>query len=112
MFITIVLIVICLAYLYHPYEKDSVDWKSLSQGTQLRYSDLSIGLTNVDNDKAWLTIRKDGETSEPIKKTVITGDKFEAYGYEIEIKSVAKKWFSRFRSGSNIGTLKLIIDKI
>lgn len=109
MSIVIILIVIFIVYIYWIGNRDTDNLKTVSQGTQVRYNNISIGLTNVEDSKAWLMIKKEDDVDESLKKVVIVNDKFEAFGHTIEIKSVDKNWFGGFVSGSGTGTIKLII---
>lgn len=77
----------------------------LYQGTQTRYNEISIGLVNVQDDSARLSIHKDGDTGEPFKKEISAGDKFDIYGYEIEVRSV-KDAFDLFSIIGATGTSK------
>lgn len=79
--------------------------RTLYQGTQARYNEISIGLVNVQGDSAWLSVHKDGDTDEPFKKEVSAGDKFDVYGYEIEVRSV-KDAFDLFSIIGATGTSK------
>lgn len=84
--------------------------KTLSQGTQMRYNEISIALANVDKNSGWIYIHKNGEV-ESIKKQVFAGDKVEAYGYTIEIKSVKSVANSSTKSGASNGYITFVIDK-
>lgn len=83
---------------------------TLIQGTQTRFESLSIGLSSIDSNSAWLSIHKDGETGST-NKQVVAGDTIIIYGYKIEIKSVNKGNSFSFKSGSSHGNVKYIINK-
>lgn len=89
---------------------ESPDTVTLSQGTQARFEGLSIGLSNVDNDSAWISVYIDGE-EEATNKQVVAGDTFNIYGYKIEIMSINKGFNFSFKSGSSHGNIKFIINK-
>lgn len=83
---------------------------TLSQGTQARFETLSIGLSSVDDNSAWLSIHKDGETGST-NKQVVAGDTISIYGYNIEIKSVNKGFSFSTKPGYSHGNVKFIIEK-
>lgn len=89
---------------------ESQDTITLNQGTQTRFEILSIGLSNIDNNSAWLSIHKDGEEGST-NKQVVAGNTFDIYGYKIEIQSVNKKYNFSIKSGSSRGNVKFIIKK-
>lgn len=92
------------------FNPDSADTKTLSQGTQMRFDELTISLSSVSENSAWLFIRKDGE-KEDVKKSVIQGDVVSVYGYTIEIKSVKESANPSILPGSSHGSIKFIINK-
>jgi hypothetical protein len=83
---------------------------TLSQGTQARFESLSIGLSSIDNNSAWLSIHKDGD-EESTNKQVATSDTISIYGYNIEIKSINKGYSFFNKPGSSQGNVKFIIEK-
>jgi hypothetical protein len=89
---------------------DSPGTITLSQGNQARFETLSIGLSSVDKDSAWLSIYKDGETGSTSKQ-IVAGDKINIYDYNIEIKSVNKGFSFSTKPGSSHGNVKFIINK-
>lgn len=92
-------------------EPDSADTKTLNQGTQMHYGDIYIGLVNVENRSGWLSIHRENDTGEPFKKLVAAGEKFEVYGYTIEVKSVKSVTNLIPLSGSSNGYIKFVITK-
>lgn len=89
---------------------DSPGTITLNQGTQARFESLSIGLSSVDNNSAWLSIHMDGEEGST-NKQVVAGDTISIYGYNIEIKSVNKGFSFSTKPGSSNGNVKFIINK-
>jgi hypothetical protein len=90
---------------------DSPDTNTLYQGTQMKYENISIGLSNVEDKSGWLLIYKSGDAGNPVKKLVTAGDKFDAYNYTVEVKSVSSRINFIPRSGASNGYIKFIITK-
>ena len=83
--------------------------KTLNQGTQMRYKDISIGLSSVDQGSGWISIKKDNE-AEANKYQVVVGDMLGAYGYNIEIKSLKSSPNPTDKSGASNGYITFTID--
>jgi len=114
LFIVIITIIIfgIVVYigLYNSPNLDPPNTQTLSQGTQMRFEDLSIGLININDNSAWLSINKNS-TGESTKKLVHKGDKVDVYGYIIEINSVHKSGNLSSSPGSSHGYIKFVINK-
>lgn len=82
----------------------------LTQGTQMNYEDISIGLSSVENDTAWLSVR-DNVTSESTSKQAKAGDKIDVYGYQISISSVKETFNPSILPGSGLGYVKFVVNK-
>ena len=109
----IISIIILIGWLYLSYKNnisESPDIITLNQGTQANFENLYIGLSSINNNSAWLSIHQDGNEGST-NKQVIAGDTIEVYGYEIEIKSVNKKYNFSIKPGSSQGNIKFIVTK-
>lgn len=113
----IVVIIMAVAFLigwgYWSFKNaipDSPDTITLSEGRQVHFESLYVGLSSVNNNLAWLSIHKDGEEGS-VNKQVIAGDIISIYGYTIEIKSVNKEYNFSLMPGSSHGNIKFIIKK-
>jgi hypothetical protein len=82
----------------------------LTQGTQTRYEDISIGLSSIENDTAWLSVR-DNVTSESTTKQAKADETIEAYGYQIVVDSIKKSSNSSILPGSSQDYIKLRVNK-
>lgn len=82
----------------------------LTQGTQTRYEDISIGLSNVEKDTAWLSIL-DSVSNASSSRQVKAGETIEVYGYQITISSVKKASNPSIIPGSNQGYIKFVVNK-
>jgi len=82
----------------------------LTQGTQMNYEDISIGLSSIENDTAWLSVRSK-ETNESTSNQAKAGDKIDIYGYQIAISSVKKGSNLSIVPGSNQGYVKFVVNK-
>lgn len=109
----IIVAVVFIGWSYQSYRntiQESPNTIILNQGTQAHFETLSIGLSSVDNDSAWLSIRKDGEADSTTRQ-VVAGDTVDIYGYRIEIRSVNKGYNFSFKPGASNGNVKLVVDK-
>lgn len=84
--------------------------KTLSQGRQMRYNEISIGLANVLDKSGQIVIHKDNGTAD-ISKQVKAGDTITAYGYEIEIRSVNRSFNLSTKPGASSGSITFVINK-
>ena len=83
---------------------------TINTGTQGHFENLSVGLGDIQNNTASLYFNSDGTNDSSMKK-VVAGDKFEIYGYDVEIKAVEKDYNPSILPGANHGNVKLIITK-
>lgn len=115
LFISVVLVIVAVFVGWILWSQKSpnpnpTNVKTLNQGTQMRFNEISIALANIDKNSGWINIHKNGEV-ESIKKQVSAGDKIDAYGYTIEIKSVKSVANSSTKSGASNGYITFVIDK-
>ena len=82
--------------------------QTLSQGTSMRFGELSIGLSSIDDKSASLAIRKEGLT-DSVSKSVTAGDKIVIYGYTITVSMVKNPFNPSLLPGSNHGYIKFTI---
>jgi hypothetical protein len=83
---------------------------TLSQGTQTRFGDISIGLSNVDANTASLSIHSD-TLDTTTRKQAKAGDSIEAYGYTLKIGAVKKIVNFSFSPGASNGYIKFVVNK-
>ena len=84
--------------------------RTINAGTQANFDDLGIGLGSIQDDSASISIHSKS-ASESTNKTVVQGDKFEIYGYTIEVKSVKRTANISQLIGSSHGYIKLLVNK-
>ena len=84
--------------------------ETLSQGTQMHFGEISIGLSSVDDKSALLVIHKEGLT-DSVSKSVVAGDKVVIYDYTINVSSVKKSFNPSLLPGSSRGYVKFTITK-
>lgn len=96
--------------LFNNNAADQPGTTKLTQGTQMNYEDISIGLSSIENDTAWLSVRSK-ETNESTSKQAKAGDKIDVYGYQIAISSVKKGSNLSTVPGSNQGYVKFVVNK-
>jgi hypothetical protein len=89
---------------------DSANIRTLSQGTQMHFDDLFIGLASVSGKSAWLIINKQGQTNSE-RRQVMAGDKVDIYGYTILVKSINASFNLSVLPGSSHGSVQLDINK-
>ena len=95
-----------------PPKPNPTNIKTLSQGRQMRLNNnISIGLSNVDKSSGWINIHKESEI-ESINKQVSVGDKIDAYGYTIEIKSVKSVANPSTMPGASNGYITFVVSEI
>lgn len=82
--------------------------QTLSQGTQMHFGEIFIGLSSVNDKSALLVIHKEGLT-DSVSKSVVAGDKVVIYGYTINVSSVKKSFNSSLLPGSSHGYVKFTI---
>jgi hypothetical protein len=87
---------------------EPADTQTLSQGTQMHFGEISIGLSSVDDKSALLVIRKEGLT-DSVSESVVAGDKVVIYGYTINVSSVKKSFNLSLLPGSSHGYVKFTI---
>lgn len=107
----LILVIMLAVYLVWRDEDNPSGYLSLEQGTQMRYEDILIGLINVDDDAAWLAIRKDGDSGESLTESLSEEETLNAYGYTIEIKSIEKDRIPSWLPGSGNGKIEFVINK-
>jgi hypothetical protein len=83
---------------------------TLTTGTQMRYGDISIGLSNIENDSASLSIH-DNVTDVSAQKQVKAGDTIDVYGYQIMINSVKALANPSILPGASHGYVKFVVNK-
>lgn len=89
---------------------DDPNLHTLSTGTQLKFENLFIGLGGIQGNSAILVFHPD-QTNDETRKTVSKGDKFEVYGYTIEVKAVEKAFSPSALIGASHGDVKFLINK-
>jgi hypothetical protein len=82
--------------------------QTLSQGTQMHFGEIFIGLSNVNDTSALLVIHKEGLT-DSVSKSVVAGDKVVIYGYTINVSSVKKSFNPSLLPGSSHGYVTFTI---
>jgi uncharacterized membrane-anchored protein YitT (DUF2179 family) len=83
---------------------------TLSQGTQTRFGDISIGLSNIESNSALLSIHSETLDTTTQKQTK-SGDVVEAYGYTININAIKGVFNLSFLPGASQGYVKFVINK-
>jgi amino acid permease len=109
----IIAVVILIGLSYQSFKNiipEDPDTITLSEGRQIHFESLYVGLSSVSNNSAWLSIHKSDEEGSTSKQ-VVAGDTINIYGYKIEIKSVNKEYNFSIMPGSSHGNVKFIIKK-
>ncbi len=83
--------------------------QTLNQGTQMRFGELSIGLSSINDKSALLVIHKEN-MEDSISKSVVAGDEVAIYGYIIRVSSVEKSANPSTLPGSSHGYIKFTIN--
>lgn len=84
--------------------------RSIKQGTQMHLSeDVDVAVGGIYDNSAWLYLSKRDVGS--TKKDVKVGDKFEIYGYKMEIQAIKENSSLSLAPGSSNGYVKLLISK-
>lgn len=97
-------------YLSRNIPPEPPDTITLLEGRQTHFENLDVGLNSVDDDSAWLSIRKEGEEGS-ITKQVTAGEIIDIHGYKIEIGSVNEVSNSSSMPGSSQSNVKFTIKK-
>lgn len=84
--------------------------QTIVTGTQGHFEDLYIGVGNIQDNSTILYLHQ-GKTDLSTQKKVTAGDKFEAYGYAVEVKSIKEAFNLSSKPGSNHGSVKLYIHQ-
>jgi hypothetical protein len=108
-------IIIILAWSFIRQKSSDLDLEdpntiTISTGTQGRFEDLNIGLVNIQDNSASIYISLKGN-DKSTRREVVAGDKFEAYGYLLEIKSIKASFNLSSLVGSSHGYIKLLVSK-
>lgn len=108
-------IIIILAWSFIRQKSSDLDLEdpntiTISTGTQGRFKDLNIGLVNIQDNSASLYISQTG-TDKSTRREVVTGDKFETYGYLLEVKSIKASFNLSSLVGASHGYIKLSVNK-
>ena len=104
------LIIVLVGYRWGNNPPDPAGTQTLSQGTQMRYGDINIALSNVDDSSAWLSFRN-SKTDETTQKQVKAGESVDVYDYTIKINTVTKSANPSTAPGSSQGNVKFVINK-
>ena len=94
----------------NPHIPEPVNTQILNQGTSMRFGELSIGLSSINDKSALLIIHKEGLT-DSVSRSVVAGDKVVIYGYTIKVSSVKKSFNPSLLPGSNHDYIKFTITK-
>ena len=104
------LIIVLVVYKGGNNPPDPAGTQTLSQGTQMRYGDINIALSNMDDSSAWLSFRN-SKTDETTQKQVKAGESVDVYDYTIKINTVTKSANPSTAPGSSQGNVKFVINK-
>ena len=91
-----------------PNIPEPANTQTLNQGTSVRFGELSISLSSVNDKSAWLAIHKKG-LPDSVNELVAAGDKVVVYGYTINVSSVKKSFNPLILPRSNQGYIKFTI---
>lgn len=83
--------------------------QTLNQGTQMRFGELSIGLSSINDKSALLVIHKEN-MEDSISKSVVAGNEVSIYGYTIKVNSIEKSVNPSALPGSTVGYIKFTIN--
>ena len=107
-FLTIIIFIGWVVWYKNTSISEPLNTQTLSQGTQMRFGEISIGLSSVDDKSALLVILKEGLT-DSVSKSVVAGDKVVIYDYTINVSSVEKSFNPSLLPGSSRGYVKFTI---
>jgi len=107
-FLSIIIFIGWIVWYKNTSISESADTQTLSQGTQMHFGEIFIGLSSINDTSAVLVIHKEGLT-DSISKSVVAGDNVVIYGYTINVISVKKSFNPSLLPGSSHGYVKFTI---
>ena len=107
-FLAIIIFIGWIVWYKNTSISEPANTQTLSQGTQMHFGEIFIGLSSVNDKSALLVIHKEGLT-DSVSKSVVAGDKVVIYDYTINVNSVKKSFNPSLLPGSSHGYVKFTI---